>query len=231
MQRRGMWRLTVLEEATQRRLAIAKPVDDIVPISFVFTSCVSHSRTSIGRRCRRQLDMTGPGIVHGGSSGIRSGNQARFIGRDRGRTRPPPRHGQPGGAGFVQQTGSVGARCAVTITELEGAGHCSVGYGPDGHSGSQCRVKVHIRYVGQVNCGPAYETHGRADDAAALTDEAHAIRVDELLGREPEGPTIAEQCRSATGSRRAWQSRSPSSGAMVALGARACAHHAGRPTD
>jgi hypothetical protein len=64
------WRLTVLEEATQRRLAIAKLVDDIVAISFVFTSCVSHSRTSIGRRCRGQLDMTGPGIVHGGQVGF-----------------------------------------------------------------------------------------------------------------------------------------------------------------
>ena len=51
--------------------------------------------------------------------------------------------------------------------------------------------------------------------------------MDELLGREPDGPTIAEQCRSATGSRRAWRSRSPSSGAVVALGARPCAHHAG----
>ena len=72
-------------------------------------------------------------------------------------------------------------------------------------------AKVHSCYVGQVNCGPAHDTDGRADDAAALTDEAHAIRVDELLGREPEGPTIAEQCRSATGSRRAGRSRSPSS--------------------
>ena len=72
-------------------------------------------------------------------------------------------------------------------------------------------AKVHSCYVGQVNCGPAHDTGGRAADAAALTDEAHAIRVDELLGREPEGPTIAEQCRSATGSRRAGRSRSPSS--------------------
>jgi len=70
---------------------------------------------------------------------------------------------------------------------------------------------VHSCYVGQGNCGPAHDTDGRTDDAAALTDQAHAIRVDELLGREPEGPTIAEQCRSATGSRRAGRSRSPSS--------------------
>jgi hypothetical protein len=61
-----------------------------------------------------------------------------------------------------------------------------------------------------VNCGPAYDTDGRADDAAAHSDKAYAIGVDELLGREPEGPTIVEQCRSATGSRRAWRSRSPS---------------------
>ena len=60
-------------------------------------------------------------------------------------------------------------------------------------------AKVHSCYVGQVNCGPAHDTDGRADDAAALTDEAHAIRVDELLGREPEGPTLAELESFATG--------------------------------
>jgi hypothetical protein len=63
-------------------------------------------------------------------------------------------------------------------------------------------AKVHSCYVGQVNCGPAHDTDGRADDAAALTDEAHAIRVDgdaSLKGRRSLSSAGQQPVRGALG--------------------------------